>query len=72
MIRKLMAKGLIKESGKSNLPGRPNVYATTHEFLDYFGIATLNDLPDITSEIIEKDDEKNLFESIYKEEQKSE
>ena len=35
MIRKLVAKGLIKETGRSELPGRPILYATTSEFLDY-------------------------------------
>ena len=31
IIRKLVAKGFIKESGRSNLPGRPILYETTHE-----------------------------------------
>ena len=26
------------------MPGRPNLYKTTHEFLDYFGLASLEDL----------------------------
>lgn len=65
MIRKLVAKGLIKEAGKSTLPGRPNLYKTTSEFLDYFGLATINDLPQIIKEPIEND-EKELFTSIYK------
>lgn len=67
MIRKLLAKGLIKESGKSTMPGRPNLYATTSEFLDYFGIATINDLPNINLEIEEDNKETDLFTSIYKE-----
>ena len=46
-IRKLLAKGLLKESGKSDMPGRPNLYKTTSEFLDYFGLATIEDLPEI-------------------------
>ena len=45
IIRKLVAKGLIKEVGKSKLPGRPNLYRTTHEFLDAFGLASLSELP---------------------------
>ena len=69
MIRKLVAKGLIKEAGKSTLPGRPNLYKTTSDFLDYFGLATINDLPKI-EEQIEEDSEQELFTSIYKEEQK--
>lgn len=67
MIRKLLAKGLIKESGKSTMPGRPNLYATTSEFLDYFGIASINDLPDISLVSEEESKESDLFTSIYKE-----
>lgn len=67
MIRKLIAKDLIKVSGKSSLPGRPNLYRTTSEFLDYFGLASINDLPELEKLEVESD-EKDLFESIYKEE----
>lgn len=65
-IRKLLAKGLIKESGKSTMPGRPNLYKTTHDFLDYFGLATLDDLPKLKQENNEQSEEE-LFTSIYKE-----
>ena len=67
ILRRLVAKGLIKEAGKSKLPGRPNLYRTTSEFLDCFGLSSLNELPEI-----EKDNdleaETELFTSIYKEE----
>lgn len=68
MVRKLLAKDLIKVSGKSNLPGKPNLYRTTSEFLDYFGLATISDLPEL--EIVQTDEreEQELFTSIYKEE----
>ena len=71
IIRKLVAKGLIKEAGKSKLPGRPNLYRTTSEFLDAFGLASLNELPIIDENIEEKDidNETELFTSIYKEEE---
>ena len=65
-IRKLIAKGLVKEAGKSTMPGRPNLYKTTHEFLDYFGLATIKDLPKLEKQE-EKHEEKDLFTSIYKE-----
>ena len=66
IIRRLVAKGLIKEAGKSTMPGRPNLYATTSEFLDYFGLSSINDLPKVESkEIVEED--QDLFTSIYKE-----
>lgn len=67
MIRKLMAKDLIKVSGKSNLPGKPNLYRTTSEFLDYFGLATISDLPELPQTKQNNEDEQELFTSIYKE-----
>lgn len=70
MIRRLVAKGLLKEAGKSTMPGRPNLYRTTSDFLDYFGLATLEDLPVIEKNLNEEKEEleKDLFTSIYKEE----
>ena len=68
MIRKLMAKDLVKISGKSNLPGKPNLYRTTNEFLDYFGLATISDLPDLPINESKEENEEELFTSIYKEE----
>ena len=66
IVRKLLAKGLLKEAGKSDMPGRPNLYKTTSEFLDYFGLATLSDLPDIKIATNDGNDTE-LFTSIYKE-----
>lgn len=71
IIRKLVAKGFIKEVGRSDLPGRPILYETTSEFLDYFGLSTIKDLPDMNSFIEENEDEKeesDLYTSKYKEE----
>ena len=66
MVRKLLNKNLIQELGKSDLPGRPNLYGTTKQFLDYFGLSRKEDLPRL-EEIEPIDDEKDLFESKYKE-----
>lgn len=66
MIRKLIAKDLVKECGKSNLPGHPNLYRTTKEFLDYFGLATIDDLPNISIAASEND-EVDLYKSKYTE-----
>ena len=68
ILRKLVAKGLVKEAGKSTMPGRPNLYATTSEFLDYFGLSSISDLPTIIKDELPKDPEPELFTSIYKEE----
>lgn len=67
LIRKLVLKNLIKEIGKSDGPGRPILYGITDEFLDYFGLDNIDELPKI--EKIEVDeDTTNLFDSKYKEE----
>lgn len=46
-IYKLLEYGLIEESGKSDLPGKPMTYATTNEFLKMFGYSSLDDLPEL-------------------------
>lgn len=66
VMRRLLAKGLIKECGKSDAPGRPILYKTTDEFLDYFGLASKEDLPSIEM-LTEDKEEKDLYTSIYKE-----
>ncbi|MBE6152114.1 MAG: SMC-Scp complex subunit ScpB [Firmicutes bacterium] len=68
VVRRLLLKELIKESGKSELPGRPILYSTTSKFLDYFGLNSLEELPKIDFSNEEDIDETNLFESKYKEE----
>ena len=40
-----MDKGLIKISGRKDIPGRPYLYSTSKQFLEYFGLKTLVDLP---------------------------
>ena len=59
-IRRLLLKELIEEAGRSEGPGRPMLYKTTDSFLDYFGLSTLKDLPEvILDETFEE--EKELF-----------
>lgn len=67
VIRKLEALGFIKVVGKSSMPGKPNLYGTTDAFLDYFGLASIEDLPKIDIKEEEKPKEEELFTSIYKE-----
>ena len=43
----LMSKELIEEAGRLNVPGRPILYKTTHNFLRTFGLQTLEELPAI-------------------------
>ena len=67
VVRRLLAKGLIKECGRKDVPGHPILYKTTDEFLDYFGLSSKDELPKIegTEEVTNED--KDLFKSIYKE-----
>lgn len=67
LIRKLVAKGLLKECGRSELAGRPILYKTTSEFLDYFGLSTISDLPKIETNQKEVDN-VDLYKSKYSEE----
>ena len=46
-VQKLLEKELIVMAGKSELPGRPVLYATSRRFMDYFGINNLSQLPDL-------------------------
>ena len=63
LVRKLAYKNLICEIGRSESAGRPILYGTTSLFLDYFGLKSIGDLPQVT---IEEDDTiKELYESKY-------
>ena len=68
VLRRLLAKGLVKECGKSDKPGHPILYKTTDEFLDYFGLSSKDELPKI--EVLENinNEDKDLFKSTYKDE----
>ncbi len=45
VLRTLLARGLIEEVGRQEAVGRPILYGTTFEFLQHFGLESLDDLP---------------------------
>lgn len=45
VVKTLLERKLIKEEGRKQVPGRPILYATTPDFLHYFGLNGLEDLP---------------------------
>jgi segregation and condensation protein B len=45
IIQTLLERDWIKVVAHKEAPGRPGLYGTTKEFLDYFNVSTLNDLP---------------------------
>jgi segregation and condensation protein B len=50
VLKSLLSKGLIQEIGRNESPGRPILYGTTAEFLQYFGLNSLADLPPLELE----------------------
>jgi segregation and condensation protein B len=47
MMKSLLSKGLIFESGRTDGPGRPILYSTTPEFLQHFGLNSITELPSL-------------------------
>ena len=45
VVAHLLSKGLIKIVGRKDIPGRPFIHGTTKQFLEYFGLKSLRDLP---------------------------
>ncbi len=73
VMKTLADRGLIKEAGRKQAPGRPILYATTPEFLEYFGLNDLSELPDIDMLAVEEvkaleTQRELLLEEVAKEE----
>ena len=49
IVRTLMERGWIRVVGYRDVPGRPSMLGTTREFLDYFGLRKLEDLPPLSA-----------------------
>lgn len=62
MLRKLQARELIKESGRSDAPGKPILYEVTEEFLNSFGLETIGMLPDLPEFSNDENEDRNLFD----------
>lgn len=50
VLKSLLSKGLLQEVGRAELPGRPILYSTTPEFLQYFGLGSVSELPPFETE----------------------
>jgi segregation and condensation protein B len=51
VLRTLVSKGLIEEIGRMDTVGRPILYGTTFEFLQFFGLDSLDDLPPLEFQV---------------------
>ncbi|MFJ7975244.1 SMC-Scp complex subunit ScpB [Peribacillus sp. JNUCC 23] len=66
-LQTLMSKVLVKEVGRAEGAGRAYLYGTTKEFLDYFGLKTLEELPALgasTEENFEQGEADLFFEKF--------
>lgn len=61
-LQTLVTHQLIEEAGRLDAPGRPIMYATSTRFLDYFGLARIEDLPQLPDEQdVGSDENLDLF-----------
>lgn len=51
VLRTLLSAGLVDRVGRADAVGRPFLYGTTPEFLQHFGLESLNGLPDLDEEV---------------------
>ncbi|MCP8616746.1 SMC-Scp complex subunit ScpB [Salirhabdus salicampi] len=68
-VQTLVGRALIQESGRKDTSGRPILYTTTTEFLTYFGLTSIEDLPPLPEDIMEDsiEEEADLFFEKMKE-----
>lgn len=66
VIRTLLSKGLIEELGRADTPGRPIYYGTSSEFLQYFGLETIDALPFIDFDALEENIKENGSKEVLK------
>jgi segregation and condensation protein B len=60
MMKSLLNKGLILESGRTDGPGRPILYSTTPEFLQHFGLNSILEMPPLAKPEEEPQEEELL------------
>jgi len=71
VMKSLLDKNLIRISGRKKAPGRPCVYGTTRQFMEHFGLKSLDDLPRI-EEFSAMAQKKDLVDIESEEEKKTE
>jgi segregation and condensation protein B len=51
VLKSLLSKGLVQEIGRADRPGRPILYVTSSDFLQHFGLNSLEELPPLSTEL---------------------
>ena len=68
IVANLLDKELIKLAGRKDVPGRPFLYSTTKQFLEYFGLKSLDNLPNLAElEALQRNREDDLEEAQQQE-----
>ncbi len=61
-VHTLVHRQLICDMGRDNSPGRPILYGTTEQFLQTFGLRSLDDLPPLPPQPVEQTQDMSLFQ----------
>lgn len=64
VLKTLLSKGLVEEVGRAERPGRPILFTTTSEFLQYFGLSSLDELPPLNLSALESEQTDSIGEKI--------
>ena len=64
IIKAMLDRGWIKVAGHRDVPGKPALFATTKEFLDYFNLESLSDLPPLEEVVDLESVEKELNKQL--------
>ena len=65
MMKSLLNKGLILESGRADGPGRPILYSTTPEFLQHFGLNSILEMPPLAP-LVKPEEEGDNHDEMLK------
>jgi segregation and condensation protein B len=61
VMKTLLTKGLIEESGIAEGPGRPMLYVTTPDFLQHFGLSSIDELPPLDLDALKRIQTANIL-----------
>ena len=66
-IQTLVSRALVQEVGRAERTGRAILYGTTKEFLNYFGLKDISELPPLPTEESEEEEATDLFMTKFQE-----
>ncbi len=63
VLKNLLSKGLVQEIGRAERPGRPILFTTTTDFLQHFGLNSLEELPPLSLDLLSPPTSSNIPEN---------